>query len=150
MAIYFAISFSNLSYAQQKFTGEGSIEIWNSDVLWAGQGNFVYNFTLDTQEIWSSLPPEASIENLVIKTNFGDITFSNAIDASDASRYPVGQLFSPEEIETIIFLQATGTINGVYYDLTDNVNPRDFTPVKIIKKKIVYKHNYSNDIRQKI
>jgi hypothetical protein len=135
LVIYFSVLFSNISYAQPKFPGEGSIDIWNSNILWAGQGNFAYNFTLDVQGIWEILPPNGTIQNLVITTNFGEIAFDDAIDGSEATRYPIGHLYSPEDIKSIVIQKAVGSINGVNYDFTSFFAPHEFKPVEITLNK---------------
>jgi hypothetical protein len=129
-----AISYvtANVSYGQERYYGKATLEIWNSDILWAGQGNLAYNFTIDGQGLVND-PEIDSITNLVITTNFGDITFDE-INASDAGRYVVGHLYSPEDIETIEIIKAIAVIKGKMIDITNCISIRDFKPVKITKR----------------
>jgi hypothetical protein len=122
----------NISYAQEKYLGEGSINIWNSNVVWAGMGQFAYIFTVDADGLRLSNIQE--ITNLIINTDYGDITFDSVIDTSDAGRFADGQLFSEQDITEIRIIKAIGVVDGKMLDLTDIISIYEFTPVKIIGK----------------
>jgi hypothetical protein len=128
--IYFFIIFSSInSYAQHKYVGDAYAEIWNDNIVWAGEGNFAYSFCIDAQGLISSDIDE--VTNLVIQTNFGDINFENSINTSSAGRYGTGFLYSPEDITEIRIIKAIGVVNGKMLDLTNILNVREFIPVKI-------------------
>jgi hypothetical protein len=128
--MYFFIIFSSInSYAQNKYVGDASVEIWNSAVIWAGQGNFAYRFFIDAQGL--NFSDINDVTNFVIQTNFGDINFEDGFNTSEAGRYSIGILYSPEEITEIRITKAIGVVNGKMLDLTNILNVRKFIPVKI-------------------
>ena len=105
------------------------LEIYNSNSTWAGQGNFNYEFIIDTQGLFSIDILE--ISNLVIESNFGEITCPNNIDGSEAGRYPTCTLTSQLADEVLIISSVTGTINGKQYNLLRNIAISDFKPLEI-------------------
>jgi hypothetical protein len=119
-------------YAQEKYFGEGSIDIWNSDLVWAGQGYFAYKFTIDALGLPSNIE---SVTNCIIKTNYGDIEFQETFDSSSAGRYSYGTLYSQEDIEQIQITQAIGVVNGKMLDITSILSVREFTPARIVIRR---------------
>jgi hypothetical protein len=129
--LFFAsLMLAGTGQAQEKYPGNFDLGLWNSNIVWAGQGYSAYQFTIDGQSVGFTNGID-SITNLVITTNFGDITFKDEIGPSDAGRYATGFLESQEDIETIKIIKAVAAINGKIYDITDTIYARDFTPVKI-------------------
>jgi hypothetical protein len=122
--------FSNVVHAQDKYTGEGSFDIWNTNIDTSGQGETAYTFTIDTH----NLPPNdiKEITNLLIETNIGAIKFNEPIKISEATRYSTGVLQSKEMVSEIQIIKVVGAIDGKMVDLTNQLTVRELNAVKLI------------------
>lgn len=124
LALFCLSGSTNIALAQQ-----GTIEVWNSNITWAGQGYMGYIFSLDVQGL--SIPNDPQVTNFVIQTNYGDINFEQGFNSSDVSRYPEGSLMTQDDIEQIRITKAFGVVNGKMVDFTRFLAVRDFKPVRI-------------------
>jgi hypothetical protein len=125
--VYLTLLLQNLAIAQTETIVVGELEIWNSNIKKAGQGYYSYEFTVDT--VGSLKDP---ISNLVIQTNFGEISFENPFGISFAERYQTGYLVSQEEITAIIILKVIGVVNGKMYNITSSFSVREFRPMLVL------------------
>jgi hypothetical protein len=128
--IFFYIAIlCNVVHAQNKYTGKGSFDIWNSNEFFAGQGYTAYEFTIDTLGLIVSNIQD--ISDFIIQTNSGDIIFNGTINISTAGRYSTGTLHSQEAITEIQIIKVVGVVDGKMLDLTDQLSVREFVPMKI-------------------
>jgi hypothetical protein len=110
---------------------EYSLEIWNSDILWANHGNFAYVFTVDTQGLMLAFAQEEMTE-LTITTNYGEIEFAEEFNFSDATRYGRGILLSPEDLTDLVILKVEAKIGQARHSLPlAAVQPRVFKPIVV-------------------
>ncbi|MDR0622062.1 MAG: hypothetical protein LBJ61_09330 [Deltaproteobacteria bacterium] len=129
-AALFAFPSAGPLAAQEKWPWEGAISIWHSDALFQNQGYTLYAFTADA--FWTS--SWHTIEDLVITTDRGEITFVDAMNGSHGGRYGEGEMESQEDFDEIVILKATCKSDGKLYDVTDIIEIRDFKPLKIRKR----------------
>lgn len=110
----------------------GTIEIWNSNYFGLDRGHYNYKFTVDFSNATSTrggaLTP---VENLVITTNHGDITFHETINGSNSMRFVDAMLYTNAPIRELAILEVTCYHRGQIYYLTDLFRVRRFVPVDI-------------------
>lgn len=88
------------------------ILIWPSNSFPVAKGVTQYEFTASAAYL------SITIENLTLKTDYGDIVFSNPLSRPESKFYSMGYLSSSEEeMEQIVIRSASGTINGEKKDV---------------------------------
>lgn len=135
-----ALAISSSFWAGSVSANSPSIEIWNSDTVWAGQGICSAVFTIDAG--WQDAPLTdlkiaiEAIGNDGSKLAAEVLEYAGPIGDSNATRYDRAFWESEEACEdnlTITVLGASARVEGKKIPIT--VTPRSFTPFQIIIKK---------------
>jgi hypothetical protein len=92
----------------------------------------VYEFFLDAAEV-NNLEFN-KISEITITSDRGPIKFPIEILKGEVPRYFMGELSPPNFIEDIIITKATAKFDGVLYDITGNITPRESFQVPVRKE----------------
>jgi hypothetical protein len=89
-----------------------TIGIWCSNALFMAQGETEYEFTANGSGL------SVEIQNLTLKTHYGDIVFNDPIAGNTSMKNSKGYLTSAEEIDYFLITGAHGVVDGKTVDLT--------------------------------